>query len=68
MLIRSGIPTRISRIAALLILTVGGAPLRAEPAEYVPSAANLEAREWFRDARFGLFVQSSSSWAFMVST
>jgi alpha-L-fucosidase len=28
----------------------------AAQAAYVPSAANLKAREWFREARFGLFV------------
>ena len=31
------------------------APAHAQPG-YTPSAANLAAREWFQDARFGLFV------------
>src|SRR6186997_3587086 len=31
------------------------APAHAQPG-YTPAAANLDAREWFQDARFGLFV------------
>ena len=31
------------------------APLVAQDA-YTPSAENLKAREWFQDARFGLFI------------
>jgi alpha-L-fucosidase len=36
----------------LLVPAIVGA---AEPA-YVPSAENLKAREWFQDAKFGLFI------------
>jgi alpha-L-fucosidase len=46
---------------ALLIIAAAGAALTtAAPGRaqsgYRPSAANLAAREWFQDARFGLFV------------
>ncbi len=37
-------------ILAALLLAV------ALPAEYKPAAANLAARQWFQDAKFGLFV------------
>jgi len=39
--------------AAALCLCL--APVRAQPG-YKPAPANLAAREWFQDARFGLFV------------
>jgi alpha-L-fucosidase len=42
-----------------LLLTVAlfFAPLaRAEQPKYVPTPENLKAREWFQDARFGLFI------------
>jgi alpha-L-fucosidase len=35
----------------------GGSPARgAGAADYGPTPANLEARRWFQDAKFGLFV------------
>ncbi len=37
----------------ILLLTLLAALL---PAEYTPSQANLEARRWFQDNRFGLFI------------
>ena len=40
-------------VAALLAV---GAAAPAARAEYRPTPANLEARRWFEDARFGLFV------------
>ncbi len=40
----------------ILILSAWlGVPLYSQP-DYVPSESNLEAREWFQDAKFGLFV------------
>lgn len=39
----------------LALLLAGPALMRGEE-PYVPSAANLEARKWFQDARFGLFI------------
>src|SRR5438445_8381995 len=41
----------VASAAALAIGVPGGAQTR-----YQPSAANLAAREWFQNARFGLFV------------
>ena len=40
---------------AALALALITSPARAQ-AGYQPSAANLAAREWFRDARFGMFI------------
>jgi alpha-L-fucosidase len=39
----------------LILNTLATGPLFSQ-ADYVPSACNLEAREWFQDAKFGLFV------------
>ena len=39
----------------LILNTLATAPLLSQ-AGYVPSASNLDAREWFQDAKFGLFV------------
>lgn len=41
------------RIVLLLVLAVSAA---APALAYEPSAENLKAREWFQDAKFGLFV------------
>src|SRR5215813_14132897 len=41
----------LSTVMALLLIGTGSAQTG-----YRPSAANLAAREWFQDARFGLFV------------
>jgi alpha-L-fucosidase len=39
----------------LALLLCAALPAHADPA-YVPTAKNLEARRWFQDAKFGLFV------------
>ncbi len=44
---------RIAIAALLVLLTLSSA---VNAAEYQPTKENLEAREWFQDARFGLFV------------
>ena len=38
-----------------LATSLAGASLGAQPG-YVPTPANLAAREWFQDARFGMFI------------
>ncbi len=47
--------TRIGICLCLILNTLASAPLFSQ-ADYVPSASNLEAREWFQDAKFGLFI------------
>jgi len=42
-------------LLCVLGLAAAPAPARAQ-AVYVPSAANLAAREWFQDAKFGMFI------------
>ncbi len=37
-------------------IAVGQSSVVAAEAAYIPSRENLEAREWFRDAAFGLFI------------
>ena len=59
-------PFKILLLCASLLITVtairaaeqGGAP-------YTPSAQNLEARNWFQDAKFGMFIHwgSTACWA-----
>src|SRR5262249_27255434 len=52
------VKNRMSRVALLFACAAAvcaSAPGRAQTG-YRPSAANLAAREWFQDARFGLFV------------
>jgi len=46
--------TRLAAVVAGLALGTA-VPVRAQ-ATYEPTAENLAAREWFRDAKFGLFV------------
>ncbi len=46
-------PSRARAVAALLMTVV---PTLAAAADYQPTAANLEARRAFQDAKFGLFV------------
>ena len=42
-------------LAAMFV--VGGIlPVRADDSAYVPSTENLESREWFQDAKFGVFI------------
>ncbi|HET7697790.1 MAG TPA: alpha-L-fucosidase [Vicinamibacterales bacterium] len=49
-------PLRLACVPALLVLALAtGMPLGAQPG-YTPARENLAAREWFQDARFGLFV------------
>ena len=43
----------LKKIVALIIFVFN---ITFSQTNYVPSAENLEAREWFEDARFGLFV------------
>src|SRR5215475_3143951 len=49
-------------IPLVIVLTLALEPILMVPTHiraqspYQPSAANLEARRWFQDARFGLFV------------
>jgi alpha-L-fucosidase len=45
-------PLVLLLLAAVLVLS----PATPWAADYQPSAANLEARQWFQDAKFGLFV------------
>jgi alpha-L-fucosidase len=40
---------------ALALVLLAALPAHADPA-YVPTAKNLEARRWFQDAKFGLFI------------
>lgn len=42
-------------IALLMIILLCGSPVVAQEG-YVPSQKNLENREWFQDAKYGLFV------------
>ena len=44
----------MSRTALALVL-LAALPAHADPA-YTPTPQNLEARRWFQDAKFGLFV------------
>ena len=46
---------RFSLVVASVVVASASAPGRAQTG-YRPTAANLAAREWFQDARFGLFV------------
>ncbi len=43
-------------LAALACLWLGLAPLAARGQEYTPSPENLAARQWFQDAKFGMFI------------
>jgi alpha-L-fucosidase len=44
------------RILLALALLLAAAPRPGTAADYQPTPANLEARQWFEDARFGLFI------------
>ena len=46
----------VTRRTLLQLAAVSAAARRVQAAPYQPSAANLHAREWFQDARFGLFI------------
>ncbi|MEP7317137.1 MAG: alpha-L-fucosidase [Panacibacter sp.] len=45
----------MKKYCIVLIVLFAGARLFAQPA-YTPTASNLKAREWFANAKFGLFV------------
>ena len=47
--------TRTVTCLILIISASFGVQMYAQQ-DYVPSQSNLEAREWFQDAKFGLFV------------
>lgn len=53
---------RISRRIVAKILSLGALlltmnkPAAAQQSDYVPTPENLKAREWFQDAKFGLFI------------
>ena len=40
----------------ILIITILFSQVEYSQQNYIPSTENLEAREWFNDARFGLFI------------
>src|SRR4051794_38945373 len=42
-------------VAALLVASSFASDARAQEG-YVPAKENLEAREWFKNARFGMFI------------
>ncbi|MEH6681647.1 MAG: alpha-L-fucosidase [Sediminicola sp.] len=44
----------MKKVLVLLWAVLAGSMIEAQ--EYVPSPENLEAREWFQDAKFGLFI------------
>jgi alpha-L-fucosidase len=46
----------MTRRTALQLAGAAASSLALPAAPYQPSAANLKAREWFQDAKFGLFV------------
>jgi alpha-L-fucosidase len=43
-------------VFALLVAALSAAPQATAQEKYTPTAANLEARKWFQDAKFGLFI------------
>lgn len=45
----------MKKIALIFLITIFSAPVFAQQG-YTPSAENLENREWFQDAKFGLFI------------
>lgn len=45
---------RLSNLYVILLIALFVFPMQAQ--EYVPSKENLEARAWFEQARFGLFI------------
>ena len=47
--------TMLALVAGLLVGLVPAAPLRGQEG-HAPTPENLKAREWFQDARFGLFI------------
>lgn len=45
-----------SVLLALLMTVMACCPLLCAEGDYTPTKENLEARKWFQDARFGLFI------------
>src|SRR5687767_5956259 len=43
-------------LAGLALAVLFAAPARGQAPSYAPTPENLEARKWFQDARFGLFI------------
>jgi len=41
---------------ALVAGTIASEPKAAAQEQYTPTPANLEARTWFQDAKFGMFI------------
>jgi alpha-L-fucosidase len=52
----SGRRAAVLAAAALALLVAPAGSLCAQEEKYRPAPSNLEARRWFQDARFGLFV------------
>src|SRR6476661_2479350 len=51
---RMNVPRRLRAILVGCVAVVLCAALEAQ--EYQPSAENLQARQWFQDAKFGMFI------------
>lgn len=47
---------RFSPLLALLLALIPSSSVVRAQSDYVPSDANLQARTWFQDARFGMFI------------
>jgi alpha-L-fucosidase len=45
-----------SALVGLMLIAIAVARVPGQTAAYEPSAENLKSRQWFQDARFGLFV------------
>ena len=43
-------------ISLMFSLQIAGASAFAQNKQQIPSKENLEAREWFKEARFGMFI------------
>ncbi len=43
-------------IASIIMLLISGIFLVAQEKKYLPSPENMKSREWFQDAKFGLFI------------
>jgi alpha-L-fucosidase len=43
-------------MASILAATIVFAPRAMAQEKYTPAPANLEARQWFQDAKFGMFI------------
>ena len=53
----AGMQTMFTRVMLLAVLFLATAVSRADPPEtYTPAPENLAARQWFQDAKFGVFL------------